>query len=77
MKQPTNGMRVKTTLNAGSLTVYGDRNCPWTKKQISYLENKNIPFQFVDCIKQACPSYVRAFPTLNNNGNISTGYQEI
>jgi len=80
MKLTTNGMLVKTTLSAGSsslLTVYGDTSCPWTKKQISYLEGKDIPFNFVDCIKQGCPSYVHAFPTLDNNGNISTGYKEI
>ncbi len=79
MNLTTNGMLVKTALSAGSasLTVYGDTNCPWTQKQISYLEGENIPFNFVDCIKQGCPSYVQAFPTLDNNGNISTGYQEI
>ena len=70
-------MIVRTDVRAGGLTVYGTETCGWTKKQLAYLEKKGIPFTFVDCDKQGCPGFVSGFPTLEMDGQIKTGYQEI
>lgn len=70
-------MIVKTDLHAGALTVYGTENCGWTKKQLAYLQKKNIPFTFVNCDTGSCPSFVSGFPTLEHDGVIKVGYQEL
>jgi glutaredoxin len=68
---------VHTGLKAGELTVYGTSWCGWTKKQRDYLNDKGMAYTFVDCDTEQCPSFASAYPTLNNNGAISVGYQEL
>lgn len=68
---------VRTGVRAGKLTVYGTEWCSWTKKERDYLTKKGIPFTFVDCDKGGCPKSVTAFPTLDQDGTLSVGYEEI
>lgn len=71
-------MYVRTDLKAGSLLVYGTQDCSWTKKQLSYLEKKNIPHEFVDCSTGQCPDFVQAFPTLvKEDGRVLVGYSQL
>ena len=68
---------VRTGLKAGELTVYGADWCGWTTQQREYLDSKGLPYTYVNCEKSECPSFVSGFPTLDNNGVISSGYQEL
>ena len=61
-----------------NVVVYGSRKCPWTVKQLKYLDKKPTPYTFKDCRKGECPGEVNAYPTLKVNGSMLTpGYQEI
>lgn len=59
-------------------TVYGTMGCGWTRKQLDYMKEKNIPHVFVDCDKEgACPG-MDAFPTLLDKDGVKTlGYKEV
>ncbi|MEZ4735532.1 MAG: hypothetical protein R3E79_51225 [Caldilineaceae bacterium] len=70
-------LSIRTGLKAGELTVYGADWCSWTQKQRQYLDGKGMPYTYVNCEEAQCPSFVSGFPTLDNNGDISSGYQEI
>ena len=70
-------MRIKTDLHAGDLTVYGADWCGWTKKQRLYLARKGIPYTYVNCDSQECPSFVSGFPTLVRDGEVVAGFQEL
>ena len=70
-------LRVNTGLKAGELTVYGTSWCSWTKKQRNYLDEKGMAYTFVDCDTEPCPGFVSGYPTLDNNGAISSGYLEL
>jgi glutaredoxin len=70
-------MRVRTNLQAGELTVYGADWCGWTKKQRRYLDQKGIPYTYVNCDSQECPSFVSGFPTLVKDGQVMAGFQEL
>lgn len=71
------GLRVRTQLKAGELTVYGTDWCGWTSKQRDYLDGKGMAYTYVNCETESCPAEVQGFPTLNNNGTWSSGYQEL
>jgi hypothetical protein len=68
---------LQSPVDKGSITVYGSKTCPWCIKQEKYLTDKGIPYNFVDCKSQQCPDFVQGFPTLDVNGDIKTGYNEI
>jgi glutaredoxin len=69
------GLRVRTGLTAGeTLTVYGSNGCSWTRKQLDYLKQKNLPYTFVDCDTQDCPDFVEAFPTVVKDGQVFVGF---
>jgi glutaredoxin len=70
-------MRTHTDLRAGKLTVYGSDGCSWTKKQLSYLDKKGMPYTYVNCDNGQCPSSVDSFPTLDIDGKIKVGYSEL
>lgn len=57
-------MKVKSKLQAGSMTVYGADWCGWTTKQRENLDSKGIDYNYVDCGDGNCPDIVKAFPTL-------------
>jgi hypothetical protein len=70
-------MHIRTDLKAGKLTVYGSDSCPWTVKQINFLDKKGIPYSYVSCDSGNCPEFVSAFPTLDQDGVISSGFKEL
>ena len=58
-------------------TVYGTMGCGWTRKQLEYMNKKNIPHTFIDCDKESCAG-MDAFPTLvDPNGKQLVGYNEV
>ena len=58
-------------------TVYGTKGCGWTRKQLEYMNKKNIPHTFIDCDKESCAG-MDAFPTLvDPNGKQLVGYNEV
>ncbi len=67
----TNPIRVRTNVRAG-MTVYGTPTCAWTQKQRKYLDDNQVPYDFVDCAQAKCPDFVKGYPTL-----VLTGYTEI
>jgi hypothetical protein len=74
---PSPALRLRTGLAAGSLTVYGSDGCSWTKKQIDYLDQKGIPYRYVNCSEGQCPGFVQGYPTLAQNGKILVGFHEV
>lgn len=72
-----NTMRTSTGLRVGSLKVYGTDTCSWTKKQLEYLDQKGEEYSFVNCKTGQCPSFVSAYPTLDLDGKILVGFQEL
>lgn len=62
----------------GGWTVYGTMGCGWTRKQLEYMKNNNIPHTFIDCEKGGCPAAMKAFPTLvHPNGEEIVGFKEV
>lgn len=61
----------------GNVIVYGSKTCPWCVKQEKYLNDKGIPYEFVDCRTSQCPDFVQGFPTLMVNNVVKSGYSEI
>lgn len=58
-------------------TIYGTMGCGWTRKQLDYMKNNNIPHTFIDCDKESCAG-MDAFPTLvDPDGKQMVGYNEI
>ena len=58
-------------------TVYGTMGCGLTRKQLEYMNKKNIPHTFIDCDKESCAG-MDAFPTLvDPNGKQLVGYNEV
>jgi glutaredoxin len=70
-------MHTRTNLKAGALTVYGTDSCPWTRKQLDYLDKQGTPYTYVNCESGQCPEFVSAFPTLDQNGTVTVGFKEI
>jgi hypothetical protein len=70
-------MRTQTDLRAGKLTVFGVDSCGWTRKQLAYLDKKGIAYTYHNCDKDPCPDFVDGFPTLNMDGKILVGFQEV
>lgn len=71
------GFPLRSDLKAGKLTVYGVEGCSWTQKQLAYLKQKHIPFDYVDCDQNRCPKFVDGFPTLDLDGKILVGFQKL
>jgi len=57
--------------------IFGSPSCGWCKKQLAYMENKGLPYHFVDCNTQFCPDFVNGYPTMIVNNKITHGYTEI
>lgn len=73
----TPGLSLRSGLKAGKLTVYGVESCSWTQKQLAYLKQKGMPFDYVDCDQNQCPKFVEGFPTLDLDGKILVGFQKL
>jgi len=62
---------------SGSWTVYGTKSCGWTRKQLSLMDSKNVPYKFVDCDNGGNCDGMNSFPTLlDPSGNKTVGYTE-
>lgn len=61
----------------GLWTVYGSNSCGWTNKQLKHLDEKNIPYKFVDCDSEDC-GQIAAFPTnVKPDGSRAVGFIEV
>ena len=59
-------------------TVYGTNSCGWTRKQLALMDDKKIPYTFVDCEDGKCPSDISGFPTLvDSDGNKTVGFNSL
>ena len=64
---------------AGKYIVYGTMSCGWTRKQLDYMKQKNIPYEFVDCEKE--PEKCKGLPGFPGikfpDGTKKVGYTEV
>jgi hypothetical protein len=61
-----NGVLTKGTESApatGKWTVFGTNGCGWTRKQLQLMDEKKVPYTFVNCDEEDCKG-ATAFPTL-------------
>jgi len=75
-----NRVLVKKTNTSGSApakgtwTVYGTTGCGWTRKQLAVMDEKKIPYTFVNCDNEDCKG-ASAFPTLvDPSGHKTVGF---
>ena len=63
----------------GKYVVYGTMSCGWTRKQLDYMKQKNIPYEFVDCDKE--PEKCKGLPGFPGikfpDGTKKVGYTEV
>ena len=58
-------------------TVYGTMKCGWTKKQLDYMNQKGMSYEFVDCDKEACQG-IEGFPhVVHGDGRVLKGFTQI
>jgi len=59
--------------------VYGTMSCGWTRKQLDYMKQKKIPYEFVDCEKE--PEKCKDLPGYPGikfpDGTKKVGYTEV
>jgi len=56
-------------------TVYGTNACGWTRKQLKEMDEKNVPYTYVDCDGGGTCAGISSFPTLkNSNGETKVGF---
>jgi hypothetical protein len=60
-------------LKGPMVKVYGSMKCPWTIKQLNNLPGR---YEFFDCTKYQCPSFVNGYPTSVKDGKVYNGYTE-
>ena len=63
----------------GKYVVYGKMSCGWSRKQLDYMKQKNIPYEFVDCEKE--PEKCKGLPGFPGikypDGTKKVGYTEV
>ena len=63
----------------GKYVVYGTMSCKWTREQLDYMKQKNIPYEFVDCEKE--PEKCKGLPGFPGikfpDGTKKVGYTEV
>lgn len=58
----------------GKWTIYGTRECGWTRKQMSHFDESGVAYDFVDCKNGNCEEF-RAYPTtVSPNGEVKVGF---
>jgi len=58
----------------GAWTVYGTTGCGWTRKQLAVMDEKKVPYTFVNCDNEDCKG-ATAFPTLvDPSGHKTVGF---
>ena len=65
-------LRVRATVRAGGVTIYGTDWCGYTTRQKAAFDAKGIPYEYINCEDGKCPATVKAYPTVS-----WTGFQEI
>jgi len=82
-KANTNANNAKNSANSNGKckpVIYGSMSCGWTKKQLKYMDDKGLEYEYIDCAKDrdACPKEVSGFPTIKHcDGTLKPGYQEL
>ena len=78
LSRPKSQAKAQAQASADGLwTVYGSESCGWTKKQLKHLDEKNIPYKFVDCDSEDC-GQIAAFPTnVKPDGSRAVGFIEV
>ena len=64
----------------GKWTVYGTDWCGYTKKQLKYMDDNSIEYDYVECSDGACEGLsIKAFPTLRDpSGKLhDAGFKEV
>jgi len=63
----------------GKWTVYGTDWCGYTKKQLAYMDDNSIEYEYIECSDGACDGFdIKAFPTLiDSEDNVSTGFRKV
>lgn len=64
----------------GKWTVYGTDWCGYTKKQLKYMDDNSIKYDYVECSDGACEGLsIEAFPTLRDpSGKLhNAGFKEV
>jgi len=57
-----------------SWTVYGTDGCGWTRKQLKEMDDKGVPYTYVNCENEDCGD-ARSYPTLkSNDGETKVGF---
>jgi hypothetical protein len=63
--------------NTGKWTVFGTNGCGWTRKQLQLMDEKKIPYTFVNCDEDDCKG-ATAFPTLvDPSGKKTIGFNNL
>jgi hypothetical protein len=73
------GDKKESKKEGGEYKVYGAMWCGWTRKQLDYMKQKNIPHKFIDCEKNKgeCGD-IKSFPVVEYpSGKRSKGFTEV
>jgi hypothetical protein len=58
-------------------TVYGTDKCGWTRKQLAYMDSKNIDYSYINCESGDCGG-ITSYPTLKDaDGKTKVGFTEL
>ena len=71
------GANGRSVVDKGNIIIYGSHGCPWCNKQEQYMKDKGIPYIFTDCDAESCPGFVNGYPTILQNGEVTSGYREL
>jgi len=56
-------------------TVYGTNGCGWTRKQLKELDEKGVPYTYVNCENGGDCGGIKSFPTLkSDSGDTKVGF---
>jgi len=67
------------SMKQSQVKVFGKLSCSWTKKQLDYLKQNNIPHLFIDCsdTPHLCKN-IDSYPvTIDNDGKRHIGFTEL
>ena len=77
--KPKTLQRIKKLKRKKKYIVYGTMSCKWTRAQLDYMKQKNIPYEFVDCEKE--PEKCKDLPGYPGikfpDGTKKVGYTEV
>jgi hypothetical protein len=57
-------LRVRSGVRSGGVTIFGaDWSAP-TQRQKAAFDAMGVPYDYVNCDRETCPTIVRSFPTV-------------